>query len=258
MCRNGCRVHIAIAFTTAPRFTVLSCFVFTRLSTYISGGPSPPSGSLSVESSSQSSSSSSSRSSSSSSSSSSDSCMIPFARSRFRLLLRLRSSLASRSSSSSSWLVSLCRKNMVQSWFRTCAWSGSISSASMCSSPVMATGNWCSMTGPRSMSKDATRMYSTWFSVPLRGYCERNLRRGCAWGLYRGPTSFCESELCCEESPVRAVPVEGVLLLELGSDERSGSDVLWAAGGWGDREFWDMPEPDRDEGKEESDVLRFW
>lgn len=101
-------------------------------------------------------------------------------------------------------------------------------------------------------------MYSTWFSVPLRGYCERNLRRGCARELYRGPASCCDSELCCEERPVCTVSVEGVLLLELGSDARSESEVLWAAGGWGERELGDGPEPECDEGKEESEVLRFW
>lgn len=64
--RNGCLVQIAIALTTAPLaspasantlvaghtrkwhlLTVLSCFVLTKFSTYISGGPSPPSSSSS-------------------------------------------------------------------------------------------------------------------------------------------------------------------------------------------------------------------
>ena len=76
--------------------------------------------------------------------------------------------------------------------------------------------------------------------------------------MYRGPTSCCDRELCWDERPVRAVPVEGVLLLELGSDVRSGSEVPGPIGGWGDLELCDMPEPDRDEGKDERDVLRFW
>lgn len=57
---------------------------------------------------------------------------------------------------------------------------------------------------------------------------------------------------------MRAVSVEGVLLLELGLDVRSGSEVPWAARGWGDRDFGDVPEPECDEGKEDSEVLRFW
>jgi hypothetical protein len=97
--------------------------------------------------------------------------------------------------------------------------------------------------------------------VPPRGYCERSLRRGCDCGLYRrGPTSLFDSELCCDDKPVRPVPVEGVLLLELGSDVRSVSEVLIAIGGCGDRadgrEFCDIPDPERDDGKEDSDVLR--
>lgn len=104
-------------------------------------------------------------------------------------------------------------------------------------------------------------MYSTWFSVPPRGYCERSLRRGCARGLYRGgPASWLDSELCCDETPVRPVPVDGVLLLELGSEVRSVSEVLMASGGCGDRaegrEFCDMPEPEREEGNEDSEVRR--
>jgi len=140
---------------------------------------------------------------------------------------------------------------MVQSWFRTCAWSGSISSASMCSSPVMARGYWCSMTGPRSMSKDATRMYSTWFSVAPRGYCDLSRRAGCASGFWcRGaPVDMDE---CCDET---AVPVDGVLDLELGSDVRSVSDMA-AAGGCGDRDGrCDMWEGERAEGKDDSEFL---
>src|SRR6266566_2546196 len=131
-----------------------------------------------------------------------------------------------------------------------------MSSASMCSSPVIATGYWCSMTGPRSMSKEATRMYSTWFSVIPRGCWECSLRGGCAPGLQRrgGPP---DRDECWEETPV---PVEGVLDLELGLEVRSVSDMMAAAGGWGDREGRelcdDICEPERDdEGNDDSDVL---
>lgn len=76
---------------------------------------------------------------------------------------------------------------MVQSWLRTWAWSGSMSSASMVSSPLMAAGYWCSMMEPRSMSNEATRMYSTWFSTESAGYWERSLmlgrRYGAAWDV---------------------------------------------------------------------------
>src|SRR6478609_3124335 len=55
-----------------------------------------------------------------------------------------------------------------------CVWSGNMSSASMVSSPLIGPGYWCSMTDPRSMSKEATRMYSTWFSMESAGYWERS------------------------------------------------------------------------------------
>lgn len=72
-------------------------------------------------------------------------------------------------------------------------------------------------------------MYSTWFSVLPRGYCERRRGRGRASGLWTRAAPF-ESELCWDDAPV---PVDGVLLLELGSEVRSVSDIT-AGGGSGD------------------------
>jgi hypothetical protein len=100
------------------------------------------------------------------------------------------------------------------------------------------------------MSKDATRMYSTWFSVLPLGYCERNLRWGCEPAAYRRGAA--ESELCCEETPV-----EAVLLFELGFEVRSASGAL-PCGGCGERDgrgACDMSNADRDDaaGKEVSD-----
>lgn len=88
-------------------------------------------------------------------------------------------------------------------------------------------------------------MYSTWFSVAPRGYCDRTLL-GWASSRRRGA----EREECCEEGPR-----DGVLDLELGSDVRSVS----TGGGWGDlegRDEWDTCEGERDEGNEDSDVRR--
>lgn len=81
-------------------------------------------------------------------------------------------------------------------------------------------------------------MYSTWFSLDPRGYCDLNLRLGCASALYRGmgTTLLPDSDECCEEMPV---PVEGVLDFELGSDVRSGSEPMappLALGGIGERD----------------------
>ncbi len=82
------------------------------------------------------------------------------------------------------------------------------------------------------------------------------MRGGCAPGLQRrgGPP---DRDECWEETPV---PVEGVLDLELGLEVRSVSDMMAAAGGWGDREGRelcdDICEPERDdEGNDDSDVL---
>lgn len=118
---------------------------------------------------------------------------------------------------------------MVQSWLRRCVWSGSISSASMCSSPVIATGYWCSMIGPLSTSNDATRMYSTWFSVAPRGYCDRSLRGGDGggggggWAAAAAAAAALDSDECCDET---AVSVEGACVdLALWLDVRSTSDV---------------------------------
>lgn len=99
--------------------------------------------------------------------------------------------------------------------------------------------------GPLSISNEATNMYSTWFSVSPRGYCDRSFLRGCASGLYfRGA----DSEECWEETPL-----EGVLELELGSEVRSVSII----GGLGLLEGrLDIAEGEREEGKEDRDVLR--
>jgi hypothetical protein len=112
------------------------------------------------------------------------------------------------------------------------------------------------MTGPRSISKDATKIYSTWFSVLPRGYCERSRRGGWASRLEGRDAPF-ESELCCEETPV---PVDGVLLLELGYEVWSVSDMI-AGGGRGDRleglECCEIRDAERDEGKDEREALWF-
>jgi hypothetical protein len=90
-------------------------------------------------------------------------------------------------------------------------------------------------------------MYSTWFSVPLRGYCERSFRDGCALGFGRWSA---DKDECCEDSPI-----EGVLDSELGSETLSASKF----GGSGDREGrdpCDICDADREEGNEEREVRR--
>lgn len=96
----------------------------------------------------------------------------------------------------------------------------------------MATGYWCSIIGPRSISKEATRIYSTWFSVDVRGYCDRSFLEGRPSALIRRGA---DRDECCDDTPL-----EGVLDFELGSETRSGS----RAGGNGDLdgggEGWDI------------------
>ena len=99
-------------------------------------------------------------------------------------------------------------------------------------------------------------MYSTWFSVLPRGYCERIRREGRALGTWeRGFPA--ERELCCDETPV---PTEAVLLLELGFEVRSASGTK-AWGGCGEREgreACDISEAERDDGgNDDSDARGF-
>lgn len=110
------------------------------------------------------------------------------------------------------------------------------------------------------MSKDATRMYSTWFSFDPRGYCDLSRRRDCVPELYLGNGTILlpDKDECCDEMPV---PVEGVLDLELGSDMRSASLPAPATGGMGDREGLeercDICDAEREDGGiDASDVLR--
>jgi len=103
--------------------------------------------------------------------------------------------------------------------------------------------------GPLSISNEATRIYSTWFSVSPLGYCDRNFLLLCASGLYfRGA----DSDECWEETPL-----DGVFEFELGFEVRSVSIM----GGLGDLdgrlECRDMADGDREEGNDERDVLRF-
>lgn len=91
-------------------------------------------------------------------------------------------------------------------------------------------------------------MYSTWFSVAPRGYCDRSFLGGCASGLYRlGP----DSDECWDERPV-----DGVLDLELGFEVRSVSVTC----GWGDREgreLWDICDGEREDEGEARRVARW-
>ena len=110
----------------------------------------------------------------------------------------------------------------------------------------MATGNWCSIIGPLSISNEATSIYSTWFSaLSPRGYCDRSFLLECASGLY-----FCgaDSEECWED-----IPLQGVFEFELGSEVRSVSIM----GGLGDLdgllECLDIADGDLEEGKEDRD-----
>jgi hypothetical protein len=90
-------------------------------------------------------------------------------------------------------------------------------------------------------------MYSTWFSVCPLGYWDRNLRLGCASGLYfRGA----ESEECWEETPLDGV---------LNSPFASAAGSVSIRGGCGDfdgLECLDICDGEREEGNEEREVLR--
>lgn len=93
-------------------------------------------------------------------------------------------------------------------------------------------------------------MYSTWFSVSPRGYCDRNFLREWASGLYfRGA----DSEECWDE-----IALEGVFELEFVSEVRLVS-IGWG-GGLGDLEglleWRDIVEGDLEDGNDESDVRR--
>lgn len=92
-------------------------------------------------------------------------------------------------------------------------------------------------------------MYSTWFSVAPRGYCDRIFLGARGSGLR---DCVADSDECCDSGPI-----DSVLDFELGSDVRSES----AKGGWGDlegrRECCDMSEADREEGKLAKEVRRF-
>ena len=77
------------------------------------------------------------------------------------------------------------------------------------------------------MSKDATRIYSTWFSVVPRGYCDLGfLGERTSWLERRGADPDPESDEEWDDTPT-----EEVLSLELGFDVRSVSGT----GGTGDR-----------------------
>jgi hypothetical protein len=114
----------------------------------------------------------------------------------------------------------------------------------------MATGNWCSIIGPLSISNEATSIYSTWFSaLSPRGYCDRSFLLECAFGLYFREA---DSEECWED-----ISLEGVFEFELGLEVRS----VPIMGGLGDLdgllECLDIAEGDLEGGKEDRDVRRF-
>lgn len=71
------------------------------------------------------------------------------------------------------------------------------------------------MTGPRSLSNEATRMYSTWFSVAPRGYCDRIFLEACGRGFKDWSA---DKDECCDEGAI-----DSDLDFELGSDVRSES-----------------------------------
>lgn len=103
------------------------------------------------------------------------------------------------------------------------------------------------MTGPRSISNDATKMYSTWLASDPRGYCDRTRFCGYDPSFVRRAA---ERDECCEDGPM-----EEALDFMLGSEVRSVS----AMGGCGDfdgREWKDICDGDRDGGNDESEVRR--
>lgn len=99
------------------------------------------------------------------------------------------------------------------------------------------------------MSKDATRMYSTWFSGDSRGYWDRSFRGDWDMGWALARTDRDESS----EATVWLAKDE-VFELELGWDVRSVSVGGGREGGGGE-----IPEAEleRDEGKEEREVRWF-
>lgn len=90
-------------------------------------------------------------------------------------------------------------------------------------------------------------MYSTWFSVSPRGYCDRSFLFGCASGLY---FLGAERDECSDDTPL-----EGVFEFELGSDVRSVS-IMGGFGLLDGLDRLDMVEGDREEGKDDSEVRR--
>lgn len=93
------------------------------------------------------------------------------------------------------------------------------------------------------MSKDATKIYSTWFSVAPRGYCERSFRE-----VPASDRNGAESDECWEDG----FAGEEELSFWLSSDVRSDS---WM-GGCGDFGGRDICEGDREGGNEDSEVRR--
>lgn len=104
--------------------------------------------------------------------------------------------------------------------------------------------------GPLSISNEATRIYSTWFSLEPRGYCDRSLLElwESAWTRFGA-----ERDECCEPPG----SIEGVL--ELGSEVRSISAPMAGAscGDVSGRELCDICEGDLEDGNEASDGRRF-
>lgn len=105
-------------------------------------------------------------------------------------------------------------------------------------------------------------MYSTWFSVEPRGYCDFNFRFRCVIELKcgMGTAPLADSDECCDEIPV---PVEGVFDLELGFEVRSVSETMPPpppvpdAMGDGLAERCDIDEAEREfGGSDDRDVFR--
>jgi hypothetical protein len=97
------------------------------------------------------------------------------------------------------------------------------------------------------MSKPATRIYSTWFSVEERGYCDRSFREDWPNAGLGGP----DMDECWEEAGVRLAMEDDLRFESEGGPES-------VIGGWGDLrgcEAWETSEAERDEaGKDESDA----
>lgn len=104
------------------------------------------------------------------------------------------------------------------------------------------------MIGPLSISNEATKIYSTWFSTSPRGYWDRSFLLLCASGLY---LRIADKDECCDETPL-----EGVFEFELGSDVWSVS-IIGGLGLLEGREcLADIAEGERLEGNDDRDVLR--